>query len=1045
MSTIIPRAIYLAPLFLAPLFSTASLAQSANRAVSQGETRPLDDRPDDRAVEIEVTGSRIPRVQAEGAEPLMTLESDYLRDRALTNLADALNEQSYVRGSVTPAGSQPSFGQGVNFINLFRLGSNRTLVLLDGRRVVSSNVPSVLGNTNAGSQVDLNAIPAIMINRVETVAIGGAPAYGSDALAGTVNVLLRRHLTHLETRATYGLTGEGDAIRWNAAAAGGFDFAGGRGNLTGALSVDHQSGLLANARDFYRANIGPATNPCTVILAGGCSAGNLAAALGPAGRSAATDGRLNPAIGFNNTASDGFPATIFIRDLRLPAVTSGGVISSGTGAYGWRFAPGGNLVPYSTGTTFGAAIPGPLAAAALASGGDGLALNDYAQITSRLRRINGLLAFDFAASDRLRFFADALFYEGTADELVQQPTFNATLFGGSSGALTFRTDNPFVSAQARQQLSALGYGSTFQLSRANNDLADLTGWSRSRLYRGVAGVEGSVSLGRRDFRYAVSLTYGRNDFTDFGETIDQQKFVNAITVTTQGGQIVCSATATVTGFPAGQSPKADPACAPLNLFGEGAPSAAALAYVLRDTRSESRMEQFVVNANIGGSPVSVFGNPASFNLGFEHRGEKARFTPDLFLQQGLGRSAAVVPTSGSYALNELFGEVLVPLITPSNHSVIARLELFGRVRHVENSINGGFTAWSAGGSLAPVEDIELRGNYTRSFRAPAVTELFTPRSVVATSVPDLCSPANIAGGPVPEVRLANCTALLARYPSATPLIAAIATVPGYSGGNPILENETASSFTFGAALRPRFTPGLTLSADYLDITIQRPISSLSASQIAQGCFDNPDFNAGDPANGNIFCSLIRRGADGQVISDAANPGITTGYVNGKLISMAAIQFTLDYSTRLDAVGLPGALSLTVQAFNLRHRMVDVTGIAPLRSDGLLTDPHWQAQFMLRYAGTNWGMMHRLSYTGTQIAAVTNRGESPNDTREFDRFAPFATVDSSLFVEPRRGMRLTFSVTNLFNRVGQTYYGAIVPVTINDALGRRFALSAEQVW
>ena len=94
-----------------------------------------------------------------GTEPLAIVGADYLADRALTNVADALNELPGYRGSITPAGDQASFGQGVNFINLYGLGSNRTLTLVNGRRVVSSNVPSVLGNATPGTQVDLNVIP----------------------------------------------------------------------------------------------------------------------------------------------------------------------------------------------------------------------------------------------------------------------------------------------------------------------------------------------------------------------------------------------------------------------------------------------------------------------------------------------------------------------------------------------------------------------------------------------------------------------------------------------------------------------------------------------------------------------------------------------------------------------------------------------------------------------------------------------------------------------------------------------------------------------
>ncbi len=994
---------------------------------------------------ITVTGSRIRLPGLSGLEPTLSLPVRYLDERGITNVADALNETPGFRSSVTPAGSQAPFGQGVNFIDIFGLGSNRTLTLLDGRRVVTSNVPSIFGNAAPGMQVDLNAIPAILVDHVDRVATSGAPAYGTDAIAGTVNVVLKHRLNGLETRATAGVTGAGDNFRSNLAAAGGFNFAGGSANLTGAISFDRVAGVLANRRAYYRANVGSLPNPCTVIRAGQCSANNLAANLGPAGRTPANDGRVNPGIGFNDSATDGFPAAVLVRSVTIPGLSPGGVVSSGSGAYAWQFAPDGSLIPYNRGIAFGAPIPGPLASVASASGGDGFAQNDYAQITSGLKRLNASLSLSWDMADNARFFAEGLFYHGKGDELVQQPAFNATLFSGVSGALGFRSDNPLLTAQARQQLQALGYSGSFQLSRANADLADLTGSSGTRLYRAVAGVEGHIALGGRAYDYEVSVNYGRNDFTDHGQNINQQHFVNAVNVALSGGNIACSTMPTVTGFPAGAAPVADTSCVPLNLFGAGAASAAALEYVLQDLTSRSRLEQFVINANFGGAPFAIFGNPAGFNIGYEHHEEKGSFQPDPFLQSGLGRSVTIAPTAGKYRLDEFFGEVLLPFVTPDNGFAFSRLEGFGRVRHVRNSVNGTFTAWSAGGRFAPIADIELRGNFTRSFRAPAITELYSPRANIPVSVPDLCSASNIGAGPVPDIRRTNCTAFLTKYPGATPLAAAIATVPGIGGGNPSLANEVADSFTWGATLRPRFIPGLWLTADYIDISIVSPIASLTAAQIAQGCFDNPDFESADPANGNAFCSLIRRGANGQVASDSRDPGVITGFVNGKRIRMSGVQASMGYTAGLSRLGLPGSLEIAGDIFNLRRRLVDITGIAPARSEGLVGQPKWQGQLRLRYAGKSSGFSAHVNYSGAQALSLTGRGPSPSDAREFDHFQAFATVDAALFVDTADDFRLNFSVTNLLGRVGQEYHGTIIPASINDALGRRFAISASKRW
>lgn len=1031
------------PLALAGLFApSAAWAQDAAPAANCTDTDANGVCDTDEAGSIVVTGSRIRQPQLANPEPTVSVTSQYIDDRGITNAADALNEIPGFRGSVTPAGAQGSFGQGVNFINSFGLGSNRSLTLLNGRRVVSSNVTTIFGNASPGTQVDLNTIPVILIDRIDRVSIGGAPVYGTDAIAGTVNIILKKKFKGLEVRASSGVTEEGDNFRYSFAGAGGFDFADGRGNLTLAASYEHVDGVLFNSRGFYRENLGNLTNPCSTFSATGvCTSATSANLLANLFRNAAnltpgTDGRVNPNIGFNDTTTDGIPGSVLARNVTLPQLSRGGVLSNGAGIFKFAFDPSGNLVPYNPGIPFISRLVnanGTGSTTSRSSGGDGFTFNDFSQITSDLERINANAFFTYDLTDNVRFFAEGMFFQGKGNELVQQPTFNATLFGGVSGPLTFSVTDPRLTAQAKSVLAANGYTTTFQLSRANVDLADLTGNSRNRLYRGVVGFDGDFSLGGRKYNFEAYVNYGRNNFLDYNQNINQQNFINAINN--------CGTTTIVGGLTA--APVADANCKPLSLFGEGAPSAEAKAYVIQQTLAKTTLEQFVANVNVGGSPFDLFGNPVSFNIGYEHHEEKGDFEPDAFLKAGLGRSVAIAPTSGKYNLDEIFGEVLAPIITEDNDFIFSKLEAYGRFRHVDNSVNGGFNAWSAGGSFAPIKDIEFRGNYTRSFRAPAIVELYSPVTNVFTTVPDLCSPTNIGAGPVPATRTANCTAFLAKYPTATPLAAAGATVPGLSGGNPNLRNEVADSFSYGVIIRPRFIRNLALTVDYINIKIKDPISSLTVATIAQSCFDNPDFNTADPANGNGFCSLIKRDATGQVISDAANPGVTSGFVNGKQIKMDGIQATLDYVTDLDALGIDGSFELGGDLFYLRNRLVDITGIAPVQSEGLLGDPKWQGQMRLRYSNKSWGMSTNINYVGTQALSYTNRGGNPNDTREFDHYNPYVTVDASIWFDTADKFRLGLAVTNLTNRIGQEYFGFIIPGSINDSLGRRFTISARK--
>ncbi len=407
----------------------------------------------------------------------------------------------------------------------------------------------------------------ILIDRIDRVSIGGAPVYGTDAIAGTVNIIMKKKFKGLELRASTGITEVGDNFHYTIQGAGGMDFADGRGNLTVALSYDSVDGVLGTNRDFYRANLGGTTNPCSVFGAGlPCATStnvNLVGNLGFPNRTPANDGRINPNIGFNDSTTDGFPGSVLVRNLTIPSLTRGGLISSGSQAYNFQFDRNGNLVPFNRGIPFVAALPN---GAARASGGDGFTFNDYIQITSNLTRLNANLFFTYDVTDNVRFFAEGMFFEGKGDELVQQPSFNSTLFGGSSAALTFSVTDPRLTSQARAQLASLGYTTTFQLSRANTDLADLTGKSDNKLYRGVIGFDGKFNMGDRNYNFEAYVNYGRNDFTDIGQNINQQNFVNAINN--------CSATAIVTGT--GGTPIADAACKPLSIFGEGVASQDAL-------------------------------------------------------------------------------------------------------------------------------------------------------------------------------------------------------------------------------------------------------------------------------------------------------------------------------------------------------------------------------------------------------------------------------------------------------------------------------------
>lgn len=1038
-----------------------SFAQTAAATPSQETPASEDadpvveaDSADEPDKEITIVGSRVRLPNLTSFEPITTLSNVQLRERNFTNVADALNELPGVRGSITPQGGQ-GFGQGTNFINNYGLGSNRTLTLINGRRFVSSNVATLFTNAGAGTQVDLNTVPSILVDQIDSISVGGAPNYGSDAIAGTNIVTLRSKFEGLEMQLTSGISEQGDNQNYNISGIVGKTFLDGRLNITLAGQYDDIKGMVYNDRDFLRRNIGGATNPSAT----------QSATLRPSGIGPGGDGRLNPGFGFNNANNDGNPGVVLARNINIPFLTPGGLISStnlatanplnpavvsGTATNrGLQFDNAGNLVPFNQGVVF----PGTSG-----SGGDGFQFGDYTQITSDLRRstINGFVTFE--VTPEIEFFAEGTYFESRADELTQQPTFNASLFGGLSGPTTFSVDNPFLTAQARNQLVSRGV-TTFQVSRASDDYADLTGFNETRIYNGVVGLRGDFEALGTNFNYEVYGSHGNTRSVDNGQDLNAQNFINATNVGLDAaGNVVCTTAPTrlvgtaLTGFAApGGTPIADPNCAPLNVFGSNRASAAARDYVIEQFQTVSEQEQTVFQANIGGQLFNLWGaGAAGFNAGYEYREEKASFTPSDFQQQGRGRSVAITPLAGSYTLNDVFGELIVPIVSPENNvPFIHAMSVFGRGRYSESSINGGFFAWTVGGNFAPIPDIAFRGNLTRSFRQPGITELFLPEVNTFATVPDLCQPAQRNAGAVPDIRAANCAAFIAAFPNTDftiPDPASLATVPARSGGNLLLENEEARSYTFGVVLEPSFIPRLTVTADYINIDLTGPIANLTIAQITSGCFDNEQFDAADALNANSFCSFINRDpATGRVVGDPQNPGVTSGFVNGQSIEFSGIQGTLNYRIPMTGVGLEGDLSFAGNMLYVERRRTDITGVAPVDNQGLIGDPQLAGQMIVRYVEPDFGINTTVNFTGQQLFSRLNRdGSIPGggfDAREIDKLDAYAVVSGSIFVDPVDNFRLTLSVTNLFNRQGQEYFGELIPASFMDLIGRRFQASA----
>lgn len=977
---------------------------------------------------IFVTGSRIVRPETESAAPLVaSIGGEEITERGVTNVSQILNEVPGFGTPVSSAGDQAGFSVGQNFVNLFGIGSQRTLTLVNGRRFVSSNTASNFSGANAGLQVDLNVIPVSLIERVDVLAVKGATTYGSDAVAGTVNLVLRDDFEGIDAYGQYGTYDEGYGDSYSGGITVGGNFAEGRGNIAVNFEYDKQEGVRFFDNEFgrlaaFRDNENTVIQPRAIFV----------------------------------ISEDGFPT-------RGPGLFNGGYLTDAlTGSAGGftnadgdfvNFDGSGNLVSYDIGDPVGLVS---------ANGGDGLILNRAGQFLSELERYTLFALGHYDLTDNIRFEFEANYANTQAVELVNQPVYQSALFSGDSLGLGMLLSNPFLSDQARGVLSRPGNldadgdgivelnydtdgdgtndDTQFFLQRAGFDLlgGDNPNFQQLDLFRGVAGFSGDFNALDRDFFWNVSYSYGRSQAVSTSTALVQANFLNAVDAVRDPdtGEIVCRVTidpptapGTNTGTPS--QPRSVTDCVPLNLFGEGVASPEAIDFVTAETLAESTNQQHIFNANFGGDLFYLMDNAIGFNIGYEYRKERQTFTPDGFLQEGLGRSVAIAPVDGSFNTNEVFGEVLLPIIQPGNGSFIHRLEFDASARYIDNSRAGNDWVWSVGGQFAPIEDVTFRGSYTESVRAPAIVELFLPAVSIFSFADDPCDVDFLNAGPDPARRQANCAAdgLPADFDSQIDDASQEIT----SSGNPNLLNETSESWTAGVIVQPRFVPGLTLTVDWVDIELTNAITTLDLTDVLRSCYDNDNF-----PNAPTCSQFQRDPTTGQII------GAQVGQSNAGSFEFAGLQAALTYGFNLGDVFGDGEdmgdLDIVARYFYLDKSEFTVVGV--LDDDrGEIGDYKHEANATIRYSN---GPIS-ASFTGNY------RSGASFDLQE-DQTAPFAQVGDYFILNSTIGFDITdnltaqFTVNNLLNSEPPVPYtnGSLIGQYLDGYLGRQylFRLSAQ---
>lgn len=1032
---------------------------------------------------IVVTGSRIRRSAFDEIFPSTTIDEEYLDDRAFTNIADALAEIPSFGGGFDDTGAQGGTTVGQSFVDFLDLGTARTLVLVDGRRFVTSSTAG-LGGAN-GTQVDTNAIPVGLIERVEVIGIGGAPVYGSDAIAGTINFILKDDYEGAEFTAQYGATtARGDASSLFGQFLAGANFDDGRGNVTFTLQYEDQDGLLQTDRN----NIFAPRNEFFFSEFAGQDGDDPA-------QQALFNNRFINIFTNGGVAS---PGATFIPTFGLGALgNDGGFV---------QFNESGELVPFEAGLS----IPGQ--SAFFARGGDGSNLfQETGSLLTPAERLSSISRFRYDITENVEAFADVTFANTVATEQVNQGGFQSFAFGGTSAPLTFNIDNPLLTEQARGVLIASGISDddddgdgvadgTFVLNRLNNDLIDSADSVETSLWRFSGGLRGEFEAAGRGWSWDASFTHGESDLEITGDFIIDQSFLNAIDVVTltqddvdeagglasinglsgvtvDVGDPVCrsvieAATGERTGASGNGVTDADlpfvQNCAPLDVFGLNRASAEAISFITGPSQilNDNTSSQLVFN--LASTLFELPGGPVQFNIGFENRFESGQFVPSVADQIALGRATASPANGGSYRTNEYYGELSVPLVSPDlGIPFVDLLVAEGSYRRIEpNSFNDA-EAFSVGGRWRPYSDLTIRGNYTEAFRLPSIAELFSPQSGAFVTANDPCDFRFFTEGPDSALRLANCQAAGIDDPANFTSNIVNATALGATGGNPNLNPETSEAWTVGAEWRPSFIKNLEIGVDYYAVEIQDAIVGVSLTQILNACFDSNDF-ANEPN-----CQAFTRDDDGQIV-DFLTGQANAGTFDTEFLQIQA-RYGWDLSEGLGLVGLDqdgadrGYLRHTLNIFSPQKRDFAVGDEDPGLNNTLggFGDPNVSLNFSTRYElgnfGAFWGVLWQDNPLVTanplnddeffNIAGPVGDFETPGlvDGRlpssdaitkgDGDQFIHNASISYNLedvFGSANAIMQLT--VNNVFDRSPSVLENALGDFGQSQILGRNYVLT-----
>jgi iron complex outermembrane receptor protein len=774
-----------APCAIALAFlSTQAFAQDA----------PAEAAVEPAADEIVVTGSRIARPELTASVPVAVVSAENIQNKGQTNVLDALRDVPIAGQSLDKSASNfQNFDNAVSTINLRNLGTSRTLVLINGRRSVG---------TPGDSAVDLNNIAPDLIDHVEIATGGTSAVYGSDAVAGVVNIILKKQFDGIQLRLQGGVTGRGDGGNQLASITAGKTFADGRGHVIANFTYTNDSPVYARDRAYSAIDV---PNLSSYASQGLFDAGG-SPAFSPAAGTTYTFNASNAVKLYEGSGIDGYNRNAD-RLLAIPVERYLGSVLAD-----YEFSPAFTL--------FG----------------------EFTYTKTRARSIIEPLAVD---------------EQGAQGQTVYN--FNGSPFSG------IPVTNPLVPQAIRDAAIANG-SDVIYFRRRSNGIFERNATSDREYWRGVIGLRGDIgsnwkyeayyqhSQVKDDTRAQAIL------MTNYGAALQATTIGGQVVCADPVARAAGCVPINIFGFNT-----VTPAMVKwLSTYtGQGVQVPGATVGQTAVNELSRKGIQDVAAINLTGPIFTLPAGAVQVAIGAEYHREKSEQYYDPFTQSGWSSAQQAANTIGQYDSKEVYGEINIPILrnSPLGHE----LTLEGAVRYANYSTVGGFWSYKFGGTYAPVPDIRFRAIYARAVRAPNVNELYSGAANTAPAVVDPCDQNEGSGDDLREGGLLPLPAACLAIPGITAAVnangsfrytlAQIQTISGTIAGNTDLGAESTNTLTAGVTFTPTFLRGFDLSVDYYNVKVNNAITQVDFQDSVTQCV-----LTGDPN----FCQNVTRDANGII-------------------------------------------------------------------------------------------------------------------------------------------------------------------------------------